>query len=116
MTSHCHLEVTSSSLLPSPAGPSVCRHVRWFSCQMRNPLGKSRALQLSSALVLGDDGAFELTVGAVELHLVGDNVLVEGSELHNISLEPPIVRSLDCVKEGSVSRGWPLKGFVDPMG
>src|SRR6266478_2482112 len=116
MTSHCRLEVTSSSLLPSPAGLSVCRHVCRFSCQMQNPLGKLRALQPSSALVLGDDGAFELPVGAVELCLVGNDVLVEGSESHNISLEPPIIHSLDRIKEGSVSRGWPLKGFMDPMG
>ncbi len=83
---------------------------------MRNPLGKSCALQPSSALVSGDDGAFELAVGSVELGLVGDDVLVKGPESHNISLEPPIVCSLDCIKEGSVSGGWPLKGFVDPMG
>src|SRR6266478_2532535 len=116
MTSHCHLEVTPSSLLPPSADPSICRHVRWFSCQMRNPLGKSRALQLSSALVSGDDGAFEFAVGAVELGLVSDDVLVEGPELDNVSLEPPIVHSLDCIKEGSIAGGWPLKGFVDPMG
>src|SRR6266403_53241 len=116
MTSHCRLEVTSSSLLPSPTGSSICRHTRRFSCQMRNPLGKSRALQPSSALVSGDDGAFEFAMGAVELGLVGDDALVEGPKSDNVSLEPPIVHSLDCIKEGSVSRGWPLKGFVDPMG
>src|SRR6266404_3364911 len=116
MTSHRRLEVTSSSLLPSPAGPSTCRHARRFSCQMRNLLGKSCAFQPSSALVSGDDGAFEFTVRSVELGLVGDNTLVEGSESHNVSLEPPIIHSLDCIKEGSISRGWPLKGFVDPMG
>src|SRR6266478_6455656 len=115
MTSHPLLEVTSSSLLPSPAGPLICRHVRRFSCQMRNPLGKSRALQPSLALVSGDDGAFEFAMGVVELCLVGDDVLVEGPESHNVSLEPPIVRSLDRIKEGSISRGWPLKGFVDPL-
>src|SRR6266478_9646207 len=116
MTSHSCLEVTSSSLLPSPAGPSRCRHARRFSCQMRNPLGKLHALQPSSALVSGDDGAFKLAVGAVELGFVGNDTLVEESKADNISFEPPIIRSLDCIKEGSVSGGWPLKGFMDPMG
>jgi len=83
---------------------------------MRNLLGKSRALQPSSALVSGDDGAFELAVGAIELCLVGDDTLVEGPESYDVSFEPPIVRGLDHIKEGSVSRGWPLKGFMDPMG
>ena len=55
-------------------------------------------------------------MGAVELGLVGDDTLIEGPKLDNVSLEPPIVRSLDHIKEGSVSGGWPLKGFVDPMG
>src|SRR6266446_10990418 len=100
MTSHRRLEVMSLSLLLSPAGLSTCRHAHQFSCQMRNPLGKSHAFQPSSALVSGNDGAFEFTVGSVELGLVGDDALVEGSESHNISLEPPIVRSLDCIKEG----------------
>src|SRR6266478_2894085 len=98
MTSHRRLEVMSSSLLPSPTGSSGSGHTCRLSCQMRNPLGKLRALQPSSALVLGDD------------------VLVEDPKAHNISLEPPIVCSLDHVKEGSVSSSWPLKGFVDPMG
>ena len=75
---------------------------------MRNPLGKSRTLQPSLALVLGDDGAFELAMGSVELGLVGDDALVEESKADNVSLEPPIVRSLDCIKEGSVAGGWPL--------
>src|SRR6266478_6066738 len=116
MTSHCRLEVTSSSLLPSPMGPLSCRHARRFSCQMRNPLGKSRTLQPSSALVSGDDGALELTVGVVELGLVGNDAFVKESKVDNVSFEPPIIRSLDRIKEGSVSGGWPLKGFVDPMG
>ena len=83
---------------------------------MRNPLGKSHAFQPSSALVSGDNGALEFAVSVVELGLIGDDVLVEVSKPHNISLEPPIVCSLDCIKEGSVARGWPLKGFVNPMG
>ncbi len=83
---------------------------------MRNLLRKSRALQPSSALVLGDDGALELTMGSVELGFVGDNLLVEEPKSHNVSLEPPIVRSLDRIKEGSISSSRPLKGFVDPMG
>src|SRR6266478_5372605 len=116
MTSHPLLEATSLSLLPSPVSPLVSGHMQRLFCQMRNPLGKSRALQPTSALVSGDDGALEFAVGLVELGLVGDDPLVEGSESHNISLEPPIVRSLDHVKEGSISSGWPLKGFVDPMG
>src|SRR6266436_4235109 len=116
MTSHSLLEVTSLSFLPSPAGPLTSRHACWFSCQMQNPLGKSHALQPSSALVSGDDGAFEFAMSAVELCLVGNDVLVEGPESHNVRLEPTIVCSLDHIKEGSVSSGWPLKGFVDPMG
>ena len=83
---------------------------------MRNPLGKSRAFQPSSALVSGDNCALELAVGVVELGLVGDDALVETSKPHNISLEPPIICNLDCIKEGSIARGWPLKGFMDPMG
>ncbi len=83
---------------------------------MRNPLGKSCTFQPSLALVLGDDGALELPVSAVKLGLVGDDMFVKSSKLHNISFEPPVVCSLDCIKEGSVARGWPLKGFVDPMG
>ncbi len=67
-------------------------------------------------MVLGDDGAFELAVGVVELGLVGNDALVEESKADNVSLEPPIVCSLDRIKEGSVSGGWPLKGFMDPMG
>src|SRR6266403_5726925 len=109
MTSHCRLEVTSSSLLPSPVGSSTSRHARRFSCQMRNPLGKLHALQPSSALVSGDDGAFELAMGAVELGLVSNDALVEESKADNVSLKPPIIHSLDHVKEGSVSGGWPLK-------
>ena len=83
---------------------------------MQNPLGKSRAFQASSALVSGDDGAFELPVGVIKLDFVGDDVLVEGPKPLDISFKPPIVCSLDCVKDGSVARGWPLKGFMDPMG
>ncbi len=83
---------------------------------MRNPLGKSHALQPSSALVSGDDGAFELAMSAVELGFIRDDAFVKGSESDNVSFEPPIVRSLDHIKEGSISGGWPLKGFMDPMG
>ncbi len=53
---------------------------------MRNPLRKSRAFQPTSALVSGDDGALEFTVGSVELGLVSDDALVEGSKSHNISV------------------------------
>jgi len=67
-------------------------------------------------LVSGNDGAFEFTVSAVKLGFVGDDALIEGPESDNVSLEPPIVHSLDHIKEGSVARGWPLKGFMDPMG
>src|SRR6266403_2834124 len=95
---------------------SVSWHTCWFSCQMRNLLGKLCTFQPSLAVVLGDDGTFEFTVGAVELGLVGDDALVESSKPHNVGLEPPVVRSLDCIKEGSIARGWPLKGLVDPMG
>src|SRR6266446_3407669 len=116
MTSHSLLEVTSSSLFPSPSSTPVGGHTRWFSCQMQNPLGKSHAFEPSSALVLGNDSAFEFTVGMIKLGLVSDDTLVETSKPHNISFKPPVVRSLDCIKEGSIARGWPLKGLMDPMG
>ncbi len=83
---------------------------------MQNLLGKSCAFQPSLALVLGNDGAFELTMGAIELGLVGDDMLIKSSKLHNIGFEPPVVHNLDCIKEGSMARGQPLKGLVDPMG
>ena len=83
-----------------------------LSCQMRNPFGKTRTFETALTLVAGDDGAFELAVGVVELGLVGNDALVEDSESHNVSLEPPIIHSLDCIKEGSVSSGRPLKGFM----
>ncbi len=95
----------SPSLLPSPTSLVAGGHTLQFSCQMQNPFGKSYTLQPASALVSGDDGAFEFAVGAVELGLVGHDTLVEGPESHNVSLEPPIIRSLDCAKEGSVSGG-----------
>ena len=75
-----------------------------------------RTLKPTPALVLGNDGALELAVGAVELGLVVDDALVEISISHNIGLEPPIIHALDCIKEGSVARGWPLKGLMEPMG
>ena len=67
-------------------------------------------------MVSGDDGALELPMGAVELGFVGDDAFIKVSELYDVGLEPPIVRSLDRIKEGSIARGWPLKGLVDPMG
>ncbi len=83
---------------------------------MRNPLGKSCALQATLALVSGDDGAFELPMGVIELSLIGDDLLVEGPKSHDIGFKPPVISSLDRIKEGSKARGRPLKGFVDPMG
>ncbi|SRR6266436_1812729 len=94
----------------------LIRNTLYKTLLMRNLLRKLRTFQPSSALVLGDNGTFELTMSAVELGLVGDDALVEGPEMHDVSLKSPVVRSLDCIKEGSVARGWPLKGFVDPMG
>ncbi len=82
---------------------------------MRNPFAKTRAFEAASALVSGDDRALELTMGTVELGLVGQDAFVEGSEAHDIGFESPVVGGLDGVEEGSVSRGGPLKGFVDPM-
>ncbi len=55
-------------------------------------------------------------MSVVELGFVVDDALVESSKPHNISLESPVICALDCIKEGSVARGWPLKGFVEPMG
>ncbi len=66
-------------------------------------------------MVSGDDCPLELAVGAVELGLVGEDVLVEGSEPHDVGFQPPIVSSLDGVEEGGVSGGGPLKGLVDPV-
>src|SRR6266446_314918 len=105
----------SSSFLPSPASPGVGGHSLRFSRQMRNPFSKTRALQAAPALVSGDDGPFELAVGVIELSLVGEDALVEGSESHNIGLQPPVVSGFDGVEEGSIPGGGPLKGFVDPV-
>src|SRR6266478_4185472 len=73
------------------------------------------ALQTAPALVSGDDCPLELAVGAVELGLVGEDALVEGSEPHDVGFQPPIVSSLDGVEEGGVSGGGPLKGLMDPV-
>src|SRR6266481_323717 len=100
MTSHPPLEATSPSLLPSPASPDVGGHALWLPCQMRNPLAKTRAFEAALTLVAGDDGAFELTVGAVELGLVGQDAFVKGAESHDISFKPPVVSSFDSVEEG----------------
>jgi len=67
-------------------------------------------------LVPGNDGTFELAVGAIKLGFVVDDALVEISILHNIGFEPPIIHALDCIKESSIARGQPLKGLVEPMG
>src|SRR6266446_10652719 len=116
MTSRSPLEATSSSFLPSPASPGVDGHPLRLSRQMRNPFSNTRALQTTPALVSGDDGSFELAVGAIELGLVGEDALVEGPESHDIGLESPVVGGFDGVEEGSVSGGGPLKGLVDPVG
>ena len=115
MTSRSPLEATPSSLLPSPASPGVGGHALRFSRQMRNLLSETRALQTPPTLVSSDDGAFEFAMSAVELGLIGEDALVEGSEPHDIGFQPPIVGGFDGVEEGSVSGGGPLKGFVDPM-
>src|SRR6266478_2983009 len=115
MTSRSPLEATSSSLLPSPASPGIGGHALWLSCQMRNPFGKMRAFETASALVPGNNGTLELAVGAIKLGLVGQDVLVEGSEAHDVGFESPVVSGFDGVEEGSVSGGGPLKGLVDPM-
>src|SRR6266436_6571146 len=115
MTSHSPLEATPSSLLPSPASPGVGGHALWFSGQMRNPFAKMRAFEAASALVSGDDCALELTMGTVELGLIGQDMLIEGSEAHNVGFESPVVGGLDGVEEGGVSGGGPLKGLVDPV-
>src|SRR6266436_4655624 len=115
MTSHPLLEATSSSLLPSPASPGVGGHTLRLSCQMRNPFGKTRALEPALTLVSGDDGTLEFTMSAVELGLVGQDAFVEGSESYDVGLESPVVGGFDGVEEGSVPGGGPLKGLVDPM-
>src|SRR6266403_286039 len=115
MTSHPPLEATSTSILPSPASPGVGGHSLRFSRQMRNPVGKTCALQAPLALVSGDDGTLELTVGTVELGLVGQDALVEGSEPHDVGFESPVVGGSDGVEECGVSGGGPLKGLVDPV-
>src|SRR6266478_4579875 len=115
MTSRSPLEVTSPSLLLSPASLDVGGHPLWLPGQMRNPFAKTRALEAASALVLGDDCALELTMGTVELGLVGQDTFVEGPEAHDVGFESPVVGSFDGVEEDSVSGGGPLKGFMDPM-
>src|SRR6266403_489781 len=104
-----------SSFLPSPASPGVGGHPLRFSCQMRNPFCKTRALEPALALVSGNDGAFEFAVSAVELGLVGQDAFVEGAESNDIGFQPPVVGGFDGVEEGSIPSGGPLKGFVDPM-
>src|SRR6266478_7188455 len=116
MTSRSPLEATSSSILPSPASPGVGGHSLRFSRQMRNPFGKTCALQTALTLVSGDDGAFELAMGAVELGLIGEDSLVEGPESYDVGLEPPVVGGFDGIEEGGVSGGGPLKGLMDPVG
>src|SRR6266478_2513052 len=115
MTSHSPLEATSSSLLPSPASPGIGGHARRCSGQMRNPFCKTRALESATALVTGDDSAFELAMSAIELGLVGQDAFVEGPEAYDVGFESPVVGGFDGVEEGGVSGGGPLKGFVDPM-
>ena len=82
---------------------------------MRNLLGKTRAFEASLALVAGDDGAFELAVGTIELGFIGQDALVKGAESYDVGFEPPVVDGPDSIEEGSVSGGGSLKGFVDPM-
>src|SRR6266436_9608681 len=115
MTSHPPLEATPSSLLPSPASSGVGGHMLRLSCQMRNPFGKTRALEPTPALVSGDDGTLELAVSAVELGLVGQDALIEGPESDDVGFESPVVGGFDSVEEGSVPGGGPLKGLMDPM-
>src|SRR6266446_1915381 len=115
MTSRPALEATSLSFLPSPANLGVGGHPLWLSCQMRNPFGKMRAFESAAALVLGDDGTFELAMGAVELGLICQDTLVKEPESHDIGFESPVVCGFDSVEEGSVPGGGPLKGFVDPV-
>ncbi len=116
MTSHSLLEVMSLSLFPSPSSAFVGGHVHGFSHQMQNLFGNSHTLEPSPALIVGDDGTLEFTVSVVKLGLVVDDTLVEISILHNIGFKAPIIHILDCIKEGSIARGWPLKGFMEPMG
>ncbi len=66
-------------------------------------------------MVSGDDGAFELAVGVIELGLVGQDTFVEGPKAYDVGLESPVVGGFDGVEEGSIPGGGPLKGFVDPM-
>src|SRR6266436_10036507 len=104
-----------SSLLPSPVSPGVGGHALQLSCQMRNLFSKMRALEPTSTLVSGNDGAFELSMSAVELGLVGQDAFVEGAESNDIGFEPPVVGGFDGVEEGSVPGAGPLKGLMDPM-
>src|SRR6266403_4676921 len=102
MTSHPPLEATSTSILPSPASPGVGGHSLRFSRQMRNPVAETCALQTPLALVAGDDGALELAMGAVELGLIGEDALVEGSESDDVGFESPVVGGSDGVEERGV--------------
>jgi len=67
-------------------------------------------------LITGNDGALELTVDAVELGFVVDDMLIEISIPHNVGLEAPIICALNHIKEDSVGSSWPLKGLMDPVG
>ena len=87
----------------------------WLPSQMRNPFAKTRAFEAASTLVAGDDGAFELAMGAVKLGLIGQDALVEGAESYDVGFESPVVGGFDGIEEGGVSGGGPLKGLMDPM-
>ncbi len=105
----------SLSFLPPSSSAFVSSHAHGFSRQMQNPLLKSHELQPALALVSGNDGTFELTVNAVKLGFVVDDVLVEISILYNIGLETPVISTFDHIKEDEVRRGQPLKGLMDPV-
>ena len=49
---------------------------------MRNLLGKSRALQPSSALVSGNDGAFELPMSIKSYPSDGGSLVMKSSAMH----------------------------------
>ncbi len=55
-------------------------------------------------------------MGVVKLGFVVDDTFAEISILHNVGFKAPIICVLDHIKEDSVARGWPLKGFMEPMG
>src|SRR6266478_410071 len=83
---------------------------------MRNPLGKSRRLQLSNGLKSGALGGSEGSVVEVELGLEGEDVFVKLTVVEDFGIKPPVVKVPYSPAEFLILDGCPLKGFPKPKG